>query len=100
MPCKSTSTVWGDAPIPTLDPATVTEMWAESVGLDPGATPPPLKLARRQCIVGTRCTLPAFCWTAEANGSAFLGKEISLDLRLADEQDNNNVEVSLNNIHA
>lgn len=82
---------------PYLDPATVNEMWAESVGLAPDATPPPLKLASGSALWGQD---PRFSilLDGEANGSAFLGKEISFDLRLTDEQDSHNVQVSLNNV--
>ena len=81
---------------PYIDHATVTEMWAESVGLEPGSTPPPLKLAGGGALWGQDPRFSVLL-DGEANGGAFLGKEISLDLSLTDEQDSNNVQVSLNN---
>ena len=80
---------------PYLDPATVNDLWAESVGLEPGSTPPPVGFPDRSAAWGQD---PRFSVLLDGgtNGSAFLGKEVSLNIILTDEHDNS-VQVSLNN---
>ena len=81
---------------PYLDATMVNELWAESVGLEPSSTPPPLGLPERSTAWGQD---PRFSVVLDGgtNGSVFLGKEVSLSLTLMEEQDSNSVRVSLNN---
>ena len=81
---------------PYLDIATVMDLWAESVELAPGSMPPSLSLPDRSTAWGQD---PRFSVLLDGgtNGSAFLGKEVSLAITLTDEQDSDGTQVSLNN---
>ena len=81
---------------PYLDTATVMDLWAEAVGFKPGSMPPPLSLPDRSTAWGQD---PRFSVLLDGgtNGSAFLGKEVSLVITLTDEQDSDGIQVSLNN---
>lgn len=79
---------------PYIDLATVMDLWAESVGLEQGSTPPPLSLPDRSTAWGQD---PRYSMLLDGgtNGSVFLGKEVSLVITLTDEHDT--VQVTLNN---
>ena len=81
---------------PYLDNATIMDLWAESVGLEPGSTPPPLSVPDRSTAWGQD---PRFSMLLDGstNGSAFLGKEVSLIITLTDEQDHDGLQVTINN---
>ena len=81
---------------PYIDPDTVMDLWAESVGLAPGSKPPPLAVPNRNSTWGKYQRF-SMLLDGGTNGSVFLGKEIDLSITLTDEQDLNAVRVSLNN---
>ncbi len=79
---------------PYIDLAMVNDLWAESVGLEPGSMPPPLSLPDRNRAWGEDSRFKLLL-DGGTNGSAFLGKDVSLGIILSDEQDR--VQVALNN---
>lgn len=80
---------------PYLDPSMVNELWAESVGLEPGSTPPSLATVDRNEVWGQH---PRFSLLldGDVNGSAFLGKEVGLDITLFNAQDSSKLKLSVN----
>lgn len=81
---------------PYIDPMTVNDLWAESVGLEPGSTPPPLSLPDRSSAWGQDPRFSVLL-DGDTSGSAFLGKEVNLTITLTNEQDSDSLRVSLNN---
>ncbi len=83
---------------PYLQVDTVLDLWAASIGEEPGYRLDPIELPDHSAAWGRgKGQRFSVLLDGDINGSVFLGKEIALTVTLMDAQDRDSVQVSVNN---